>query len=66
MSVVDPANLIVGITYSYRATSVMGVTEGDAVFAGFHDGLPTFSQSNFPVPATMNPEHGWVFFTKTD
>ena len=65
-SVVDVSNLIVGVAYHYRATSVMGVTEGDAVFVGFRDGLPTFSKSDFPVPVILNPIQGWVFYTKTD
>ena len=65
-SVVSVSNLLAGETYHYRATSVMGVTEGDAVFAGFREGLPLFSKSDFPVPVIMNPIHGWVFYTKTD
>lgn len=65
-SVVNVPDLTVGVTYHYRATSVMGVTEGSAVFAGFRDELPTFSKSDFPVPVTLNPIHGWVFYTKTD
>jgi len=67
MPTVDPSNLVIGLVYYYYAKSVTGgVTEGDAVFAGFRDGLPTFSKSDFPVPVIMNPNHGWVFYTKTD
>ena len=66
MSVVSISNLVVGVSYHYRATSVMGITEGDAVFSGFRDELPTFVQANFPVPVIMNPSNGWTFYTKTD
>jgi hypothetical protein len=66
MKIVDKSHLEIGVEYHYRATGVMGVTEGDAVFAGFRDGLPLFSKTDFPIPVIMNPTYGWVFYTKTD
>ena len=66
MSAVSISDLYVGTTYRYHATTVMGVTEGHAVFTGFSDGLPMFLGQNFPVPVIMNPINGWSFYTKTD